>query len=250
LQQDFARLNEKAPELGQYKTDLEYAAQVPEWADRTIRFHFSAAVNHMAVIEPLIRRFIHDVLRGSLLLSYSAILETLLADADRQLGIQNELFGQEMATGLRGLNAGLARGILKYPAANGNTKNFDRNGIYVLPSTTEDLPPVAGIVTAGKGNILSHVQLLARNLGIPNVAVEKRLLSRISDRREQPVVLAVSPQGIVQLAEDGPRWDEIFAAKKEEKLVLIRPDLNKLDLYNDSFIPLDQMRAADSGSAA
>jgi len=250
LQQDFTALAKTAPQLIDYKTHLEYAAQVPEWADRTIRFHFSKTVTHLAVIEPLIRRYIHDALRGSLLLSYSAILETLLADADQQLGIYNELFGQKMATGLRGLNAGLARGVLKFPGPDGHPKNFDRKGIYVLPSTTEDLPPVAGIITAGKGNILSHVQLLARNLGIPNVAVEKRLLDQISSRKGQRVVLAVSSRGIVQLVEDGPGWDEVFAVKTREKDVLIRPDLNKLDLYGDSFIPLQQLRASDSGRVA
>jgi phosphoenolpyruvate synthase/pyruvate phosphate dikinase len=202
------------------------------------------------VIEPLVLRYPHDALRGSLLLSYTAILETLLTDADQQLGISNDLFGRKMATGMRGLNPGLARGVLKFPDPGGTPKNFDPKGIYVLPSTTEDLPPVAGIITAGKGNILSHVQLLARNLGIPNVAVEKRLLDKISSRQGQAVVLAVSSQGIVQLVADGPGWDEIFAVKTREKDVLIRPDLNKLDLYNDRFIPLQQIRAADSGSVA
>jgi len=250
LQQDFAALNKTTPRLIEYKTTLEYAAQVPEWADRIIRFHFSETIQHIAVIEPLVHRYVHDALRGSLLLSYTAILETLLADADQQLGIYNDLFGQKMAAGLRGLNAGLARGVLQFPASDGKSKTFDPRGIYVLPSTTEDLPPVAGIITAGKGNILSHVQLLARNLGIPNVAVEKRLLEQISSRQGQRVVLAVSSQGIVQLVEDGAGWDEIFAVKTREKDILIRPDLNKLDLYSDSFIPLQQLRAADSGSVA
>jgi len=250
LQQDFAALNKTTPRLIEYKTTLEYAAQVPEWADRTTRFHFSETIKHIAVIEPLVYRYIHDALRGSLLLSYTAILETLLADADQQLGIYNDLFGQKVATGLRGLNAGLARGVLKFPNPDGTPKNFDRKGIYILPSTTEDLPPVAGIITAGKGNILSHVQLLARNLGIPNVAIEKRLLDQISSRQGQRVVLAVSSQGIVQLVEDGTGWDEIFAVKARRKDVLIRPDLNKLDLYNDSFFPLQQLRATDSGSVA
>jgi hypothetical protein len=250
LQQDFAALDKGTPRLIDYKSNLEYAAQVPEWADRTIRFHFADTVKHLAAIEPLVRRYIHDALRGSLLLSYSAILETLLADADQQLGIYNELFGQKMATGLRGLNAGLARGVLKFPESNGHPENFDPRGIYVLPSTTEDLPPVAGIVTAGKGNILSHVQLLARNLGIPNVAIEKRLLNQISSRHGQRVVLAVSARGIVQLAEDGPGWNDVFKVKTGPKNVLIRPDLNKLDLYNHSFIRLQQLRAEDSGSVA
>jgi hypothetical protein len=250
LQQDFTALVKTTPPLIEYKTTLEYAAQVPEWADRTMRFHFSETVRHIAVIEPLVLRYPHDALRGSLLLSYTAILETLLTDADQQLGISNDLFGRKMATGMRGLNPGLVRGVLKFPDPGGTPKNFDPKGIYVLPSTTEDLPPVAGIITAGKGNILSHVQLLARNLGIPNVAVEKRLLDKISSRQGQAVVLAVSSQGIVQLVADGPGWDEIFAVKTREKDVLIRPDLNKLDLYNDRFIPLQQIRAADSGSVA
>jgi len=250
LQKDFAALNKTTPRLIGYKASLEYAAQVPEWADKTIRFHFADTVKHLAVIEPLIRRYIHDALRGSLLLSYSAILESLLADTDQQLGVYNELFGRKVASGLRGLNAGLARGVLKFPRSDGNPENFDRDGIYVLPSTTEDLPPVAGIITAGKGNILSHVQLLARNLGIPNVAVEKRLIEQISSRQGQRVVLAVSSRGIVQLAEDGPGWQDVFRVKTRQKDVLIRPDLNKLDLYNHSFVPLQQLRAADSGTVA
>ena len=250
LQQEFGRLSEKNPRLIEYKTNLEYAAQVPEWADRNIRFHFSETVKHLANIEPVVRRYVHDALRGSLLLSYSAILETLLADADQQLGIYNEIFGQQMATGMRGLNAGLARGLLKFPATDGHPKDFDPKAIYVLPSTTEDLPPVAGIITAGKGNILSHVQLLARNLGIPNVAIEKQLMDKISSRRGQQVVLAVSARGIVQLAEDGPGWNDIFEDKTVPKNVLIRPDLTKLDLYDHSFISLQQLRSSDSGRVA
>jgi len=75
-------------------------------------------------------------------------------------------------------------------------------------------------------------------------------LNEISSRQGQRVVLAVSAQGIVQLVEDGPGWDEIFEVKTSQKDVLIRPDLNKLDLYNHSFISLQQLRAADSGSVA
>ena len=51
-------------------------------------------------------------------------------------------------------------------------EDFLSDGIYVVPETVADLPPLAGILTAGPGNPLSHVQLLARNLGIPNVAVD------------------------------------------------------------------------------
>jgi phosphoenolpyruvate synthase/pyruvate phosphate dikinase len=117
----------------------------------------------------------------------------------------------------------------------------------VLPSTTEDLPPVAGILTTGEGNILSHVQLLARNLGIPNVAIDPKWLPLIHSMAGQQVVLAVSPRGIVQLAVDGPQWDATFNVEKGPKDLLIRPDLKKLDLDTRRLRSLDTLRSTDSG---
>ena len=250
LQKNFQMLLNANPALKDYQGALDYAARVPEWADRQLRFHFAESVAHLAEVEPLTRRYIHDRLRGSLLLTYSAILESLLADAGSQLGIENDLFGQKLTSGLRGLNAGLARGALRKPEKNNHLQVYDRSGIYVLPATTEDLPPVAGIITAGKGNILSHVQLLARNLGIPNVAVGEKLLELINARIGTRVVLAVSSRGVVELVEDGPDWDKVFAAETRAQDVAIRPDLTKLDLYDVGFIPLRQMRATDSGRIA
>jgi phosphohistidine swiveling domain-containing protein len=247
LQQNLSRLLQNQPLLMDYKAELEYTARMPEWADRTLRYYLGETVRHFATIEPLSRRYIHDRLRGSLLLSYAAVLESLIADANRQLGIRNFLFGQPADSGLRGLNAGLARGRLKISSSGKFPAKFDSKGIYVLPSTTEDLPPVAGILTTGEGNILSHVQLLARNLGIPNVAIDQKWLPLIQSMAEQQVVLAVSPRGIVQLAADGPQWDPIFDTTKGPKDFLIRPDLKKLDLDTRRLFSLDTLRSKDSG---
>jgi hypothetical protein len=186
-------------------------------------------------------------LRGSLLLSYTAILESLIVDADRQLGIRNFLFGRPADFGLRGLNAGLARGTLRILKAGQSTPKFDPKGIYVLPASFEDLSPVAGILTTGEGNILSHVQLLARNLGIPNVAIDKKWLPHLKTMEGQQVVMAVSPRGVVQLASDGPQWNTIFEEQEGRQNVVIRPDMKKLDLNTRRFITLDNLRASDSG---
>ena len=60
--------------------------------------------------------------------------------------------------------------------------------------------------------------------------------------------MAVSPNGVVQLVADTPRWDEIFGREKAEATELvIRPDLEKLDIADSSLIPLANLRAADSG---
>jgi phosphohistidine swiveling domain-containing protein len=144
---------------------------------------------------------------------------------------------------LRGLNAGLARGTLQVFRPGKTPQKFDRDGIYVLPATTEDLPPVAGIITTGEGNILSHVQLLARNLGIPNVAIDSKWLAHIQSMEGQRVVMAVSPRGIVQLTADGPQWNRIFKKDTASHNILIRPDMKKLDLNTRSFIALDKLRA-------
>jgi hypothetical protein len=99
VQQNLSRLMETPPQLIQYKAELEYTARIPEWADGALRFHFGETVAHYADIEPLSRRYIHDRLRGSLLLSFTAVLESLMKDANRQLGIRNFLFGQPADSG-------------------------------------------------------------------------------------------------------------------------------------------------------
>jgi len=125
---------------------------------------------------------------------------------------------------------------------------FTADGIYLLPETVSELPPVAGILTAGAGNPLSHVQLLARNLGIPNVAVDQSLLPALRAADGQRIVLAVSPAGLVDISADGPQWDAVFGpARAAASDVVFEPDVAKLDLSQRGFVSLEKLRARDSG---
>ncbi|MGD2137300.1 MAG: PEP/pyruvate-binding domain-containing protein, partial [Gammaproteobacteria bacterium] len=190
---------------------------------------------------------IQDQLRGSPLLFYSQVLDGLLQDANRLAGVRHKLFGREIGVGFRALNPGLAKGVLHAnPDLNAHA-SFQEDGIYLLPETISDLPPVAGIMTAGEGNPLSHVQLLARNLGIPNVGVDEALLDAIRAHDGEQVVLAVSPAGLVELAAYGPQWEPVFGGAETGTDVVIRPDLEKLDLSVKRFLSLDELRASDSG---
>jgi phosphoenolpyruvate synthase/pyruvate phosphate dikinase len=161
--------------------------------------------------------------------------------------VRHNLFGEEIGVGFRALNPGLARGVLHTSHDPDKRDELDPDGIYLLPETLSDLPPVAGILTAGEGNPLSHVQLLARNLGIPNVVVDENLLPKLRAHNGQKVVLAVSPAGQVELVADGERWNAVFGTADARQAVLIRPDLKKLDLGVRDFIDLDRLRAGDSG---
>lgn len=238
------RLTAPSLPLERYRAELGYLARVPAWARRELAFHFAEAVAGLARIEPLVSRFVPDRLRASPLLVYSALLDGLLREANSLAGIEHEIFGQTVGTGLRALNPGLARGILRLDPSDPRP-----DGIYLLPETTENLPPVAGILTLEAGNILSHVQLLASNLGIPNVVVDSGLVPRLQAMAGRPVVLAVSPGGRVLIAEDGPRWEGIFIQEGQAS-ARIRPDLAKLDLSRRDPIPLGMLRADDAGRIA
>ncbi len=231
--------------LDTYRSELRYLARTSEWSSRWIAFHFGPTVEHWARIEPAAKLYPQDRVRGSPLLFHDEVVDTLTEDANRLAGIQHELFGDRVGTGLRALNPGLARGVLR--EAPGEAVPTDLDGIYLLPETTSDLGRVAGILTRGEGSSLSHVQLLARNLGIPNVVVGDRHLPALAGRLGQRVVLAASPGGAVQLDVDGPRWQAVFGQEAEAHELHMRPDLEKLDLESVEIRSLDELRATDSG---
>ena len=247
LQESLGDLQKSGVALPLYMKTLRYLGRVPGWASQGLRFQFYESMQKLAQLEPDSLLFIQDQLRGSPLLFYSSTLDTLQRDANRLAGVTHRLFDTKIGVGFRALNPGLARGILHVHPDLAQTDAFRQDGIYLLPETVSDLPPIAGIMTAGEGNPLSHIQLLARNLGIPNVSVDVQLIPRFEAHDGKRVVLAVSPAGLVELSDDGPRWETVFGQHEASEKVLIRPDLEKLDLGVKGFISLDELNAGDSG---
>ena len=246
-QRALAALEADKVTLGQYMKALGYLGRVPGWGTQGLRYQFYESMLKLSDIEPLALIFIQDQLRGSPLLFYSQVLDSLQRDANKLAGVHHKLFGKDIGVGFRALNPGLARGVLHAPRDLQNLANFSADGIYLLPETVSDLPPISGIMTAGEGNPLSHVQLLARNLGIPNVGVDEALLATIRKHDGEAVVMAVSPAGLVELSSDGDQWDTLFGKTASSQDVVIRPDLSKLDLSVKDFIDLNDLSADDSG---
>ncbi len=233
--------------LDEYLRDLGYLGRAPGWGTQTLRMHFFESMEKLAMIEPLAMLFIQDLLRGSPLLLYSKVLDGLSRDANRLAGVKHRLFDQEVGVGFTALNPGLAQGILHVQPDLRDLENFRPDGIYMLPETVSDLPPVAGILTAGEGNPLSHVQLLARNLGIPNVTVDESLVEELAKYDGQRIVMAVSKSGLVDLSLWSDQWRKVFRKAGGQASVLISPDLDKLDLTVRELVQLDDLRASDSG---
>jgi hypothetical protein len=248
LRKTLARLSVDTIRLADYRAALHMLGLVPGWGTQGLNLQFIEAMEKLGAIEPLAQLFIQDQLRGSPLLFYSQTLDRLSRDANRLAGVQHKLFGKDIGTGFNALNPGLARGTLHAAPDMARVDAFKPDGIYVLPETVADLPPVGGILTAGAGNPLSHVQLLARNLGIPNVAVDESLLGELRKADGRRIVLAVSRAGLVEISDDGPRWDAVFGARnKANSDVVFEPDVKKLDLATRDFIDLNALRASDSG---
>ncbi len=247
LHTSLRRLSGHTVSLELYKRELDYLGRLPGWGEQDLRFYFQGTMQKFGQIEPLAHLFIQDRLRGSPLLFFSNILDSLLKDANHLAGLRHYLLGEEIGAGLHALNPGLSRGVLHTSTQHKEVSSFTPDGIYLLPETVSDLPPVAGILTLGEGNPLSHVQLLARNLGIPNVAVDDSLLPKLTPHDGERVVLAVSPAGSVRLETDKGQWNSIFGQEQSAEDAVIRPDLKKLDLSERDFLPLSKLRAEDSG---
>ncbi|TXS96241.1 phosphoenolpyruvate synthase [Parahaliea maris] len=233
--------------LEEYRDLLRYLARAPGWGNQALRMQFQGSVVTLTGIEPRAAQFLPDQLRGSPLLFYSRVLDSLARDGNRLAGVRHRLFGREIGVGFNALNPGLAQGILHTSPDLDDLGNLDPDGIYLLPETVADLPPVAGILTGGEGNPLSHIQLLARNLGIPNVTVDETLQRELVRYEGNRVVLAVSDSGLVELSLWDEQWSEVFASNRGVTSVRIEPDLDKLDLEVRRFLPLAELRAEDSG---
>ena len=249
FKQNIDQLSQQNLALGTYRKQLHYLNRLPGWANHWLRFHFNDAISRFSKIEPLSVQLISDRLRSSPILAYGVILNELIKDANQLSGVNHKVFGETIGSGLRSLNPGMARGILRLPDADSDTdtQHHDKSSIVLLPETTAELSPVAGILTMGEGNALSHVQLLAGNLGIPNVVIAEKLQSVLKPMQNQMVVLAVSPGGIVQLESDSEAWHQYFSRQITPKLGSISPDLDKLELQQRELISLADLRAKHAG---
>ncbi len=248
LTRSFGWLQQPSVGLSAYRQELRYLGLPASWTERRLTYHFGDAIARLRQIEPLADLYVPDRLRSTPLLFYANVLDSLLEDAARLDAVQHSLLGRPLQSGLRPLNPGIARGTLHSDTNAALPVAGDRSGIWLVPETTPELPPVAGILTLGEGNALSHVQLLARNLGIPNVVVSEGLVDSLRALHGERIMLAVSPGGRVWLERDGPQWDAFFDGTPESpRAAMLRVNLEKLDLSYRGFLPTRELRADDSG---
>jgi phosphohistidine swiveling domain-containing protein len=231
--------------LTEYRSDLEYLERASAWCGNRLGYTYGNGLDRLRPIEPQVEAFVPDRLRASPLLFYSSVLQSLRVDADKVSGVSQQMFGDAAGGGLRRLNPGIARGVLRTSLKDAGAGS--EPAIFLVPETTSDLPAAAGILTEAEGNPVSHVQLLARNLGIPNVVVSRDLIPKLAPYNGKKIVVAASSGGLVEIAEDSAKWDEVLGQGAQKPSVVIVPDLVKLNLLRADFVSTATLRASDSG---
>ena len=254
LQMEIAALNGEAEApASRYLQSIRYLERSAGWAKATVARNFGPIARHYQPVEAVAGALVDHLLRGSVALPLTARLEVLVADANRAAGIRHSIFGNPSSRGIVALNPGVAIGRLGIIDPAKDAQAVDPKQIYVIPETLADLEPMAGILTLDSGNVLSHAQLLAGNLGIPNATVPSALLPMLREKRDVEIFYAVTRGGVVILKEKArltPEEIEQWAGKTDSNRERVAIDTSKLRLADRSLIPLTELTAEDSGARA
>ncbi len=235
--------------LGRLNRYVDRSRSFVEWGAGTVRGAYQDVVALFGGFEPMAYGFYDDKIRSSVLLDLGMAIGRLSDFLAVQANLSNRIMDLSNASTARGLNSGIALGELVVVADAGEDMETQSNKIYVFMRPPSDLKPVAGIATATEGNMVSHVQLLARNLGIPNAVLSPQNLEDLRRYAGQEVFYAVSPKGTVIMkpaAEMTPQERELFAVQARDENKISVP-VEKIVLSENKVLDMRTVDATASG---
>lgn len=228
---------------------LNVSRSIVEWTTTMVKANYQEEVNTYTKFEPLAYGFIDDKVRSSISLNLGEEVSELGALIAKLSNINNAVVDLKNQTAIRGLNPGYAFGKLMVVDGNPEEVNVNSNNIYIFEKPPSDLKPVAGIMTVSEGNLVSHVQLLARNLGIPNAALSYENLKDLKAYDGKNVFYAVSNQGHVILKVEGDMTEEekdLFSKTEKTKNRIAVP-VEDIKLDTNEVLNMRDVRAVNSG---
>ena len=228
---------------------LDAARRYVEWGVSTNRATFNDVVERYAEFEPLAHGFLDSRIRGSVLLPLGNAVGQL-GDFTAAVGnLKNNFLDVPNQGSMRGLNPGYARGRLRVIEGNPEAVEVNPDDIFIFATPPADLKPVGGIATVNEGNMVSHVQLLARNLGIPNAVLTDEQFAALKAYDGQEMFYAVSNRGTVNMKPAGNMTSEeteLFAKReRKEERITVPTDQLKLDV--NRVLDMKEVRSTDSG---
>jgi hypothetical protein len=128
------------------------------------------------------------------------------------------------------LNPGTAIGHLRLIKVGESGDNLTPRHIAVFEDTPERIPPVTGIITLEPQTPLSHVNLLAKNRGTPNVSTAKiELIPSLAGAIGKLVRMVAKSDGAVTFQEVSlAEAEKFWASKVKDKLAVPKIAANSL----------------------
>lgn len=219
------------------------------WGAGMVDAHYASVVRTFTAFEPLATGFIDDRVRSSILLRYGESAGALVQALAESGVLNSRLPGGIDGSEVLGLNPGLAKGVLRVITGSVGDVRFRPDGIYLMAYPPADMKPVAGIATVSEGNPVSHVQLLARNLGIPNATLPIHALRALAAFDGREAVMAVSPRGsvVIKLAAEMTPDEAGLLARQAAGADRLTVPTDRLRLDVQRLPSLRELRKTDSG---
>lgn len=235
--------------LANFNTYIESARSLVEWGTGMVNGVYKDVINTYGGFEPKAYGFYDDRVRASVLLPLGNTVGQLGALLAKESKLTNRVFSLSNQSTFRGLNPGIALGELVVVRENEEELAVSKDKIYVFHHPPSDLKPVAGILTVTEGNMVSHVQLLARNLAIPNAVLSLQNMEDLDRFAGQQVFFAVSNSGtlVMKKAADMSKEEKALFAEKKRSDERITVPTEKIDLGQQAVLNMRNVNAASSG---
>jgi len=219
------------------------------WGTSYNKSVFDEDVTRFEGFEPMSTGFFDDRIRGSIALYLGNKLGQVGAFITSEENLRNEVLDVSNASQVNGLNPGYANGKLIIVEGDLRNMDVDPNSIYAFQRPPSDLNPVAGILNIAEGNLVSHLQLLARNLGIPNASISDGNLQELKKYNGQRVFYAVSNKGtvILKLEKDMSATEKALFKEEVRSEEMIEVPVEKIRLNQTSILNLTEVEAGSSG---
>lgn len=239
----------KTLSFAEFSLIVEGFRRAVEWGIGMVRSTYEEEIHRYSRFEPLAHGFIDDRIRSCPLLALGEVAGQLAAIRGTIAGSKNRILNLNDTGGARGLNPGVCSGELVVIEGAAENIDYDASKIYLLQTPPADLKPVAGILTISEGNAVSHVQLLARNLGIPNAVVTPQIFNALKQINGQRIFYAVSPRGtlILKAANEMATAEKQLVVKQEQTRTTITIDTRRINLKSNQVLSLYELRSTDSG---
>tara|TARA_R110002096_G_scaffold12004_15_gene43695 strand:+ start:1330 stop:4230 length:2901 start_codon:yes stop_codon:yes gene_type:complete len=253
---EWDNINLKAPfesegslTLNELTNTLENARSLVEWSASMVKANYQHIVDVYTQFEPKAYGYIDDKIRGSIALQLGESVGKLGDFIANESALTNKVMDIPNQSSFRGLNPGYAFGELVVVDGSPDAIEVDSDNIYIFQRPPADLKPVAGIATVSEGNMVSHVQLLARNLGIPNAALSDDNLKSLKKYNGTKVFYAVSNKGniILKAEKDMTEAERLLFVKKERNEEKIEVPVENINLTETNILNLRSVDASDSG---